>query len=451
MPARPARSALKIIEKTHVGDKGKPGFRWLGPEGLQSLRPIAAAALPAATAAFHHLQPGGFQAALTGEMPALQMAGGALPEGVAHDGTQLPTAAGLYVGADHAAAAAAAAAMAMQPAAAPAPEDEGAAAVAVSGGGGVKRPRRKSLRAREAEGEGEEGGEEGDEDYEPEEEGEEGGKKHKRAKGRRAGVWVGEWVGGCGPGCSWLSGGGCSIVGLPLLPDFAHWAGCLAWGRPCSSLALTAPSPVPPPAAEAEQPVDAAAAQAAAVAAAAAQQQQQQAGQVAMFSELPLVMPAGVDPAAMAAAMAGGYTVDMAAHAASQQANKPKVGPRAPGVVGAWVVQLARAARSVQSLRSLSLEGHAVAWSARWPLADRCLLPWPPPGPPRCLPQVHPLLKFMELESQTEQGSGGMRRVVGADVMRADGHVEGQVGGRGRPPLSPSALSTRQVWGRGVR
>lgn len=42
---------------------------------------------------------------------------------------------------------------------------------------------------------------------------------------------------------------------------------------------------------------------------------------------------------------------------------------------------------------------------------------------------MHPLLKFMELESQTEQHPG-MRRVMGSELaVRTDaGHQEGQVG-----------------------
>lgn len=44
---------------------------------------------------------------------------------------------------------------------------------------------------------------------------------------------------------------------------------------------------------------------------------------------------------------------------------------------------------------------------------------------------MHPLIKFMELESQTDQGPG-MRRVMGADIVRADGHhPDGQVGAAG--------------------
>jgi len=184
-------SALKIIEKTHVGDKGKPGFRWLGPEGLQTLRAPSVAAhhhLQAAAAPAFHLQPGSFQAALTGELPALSMAAsaaaGTMPDGSAAgvadaSGVQvsLPAPASLYVGADGGAGAG----MQLHTSA-----STGVSGGSAGGGGGIKRPRRKSLRAREAEADT-------DEEYVAEEEeeyDEEGSKRrgsedasNKRVKG----------------------------------------------------------------------------------------------------------------------------------------------------------------------------------------------------------------------------------------------------------------------------
>jgi hypothetical protein len=153
-----------------VGDKGKPGFRWLGPEGLQSLRPIATSHLapPTAATAFH-LPPGGFQAALAGDLPPLNMAGavatGSMPEGHA-DATgavqvSLPAPASLYVGGD---------------AGGPA----GMHAAAPAGSGGVKRPRRKSLRAREAEADTDE---EGEEEGDYSDDGGDGSEEAKRIKG----------------------------------------------------------------------------------------------------------------------------------------------------------------------------------------------------------------------------------------------------------------------------
>ena len=64
--------------------------------------------------------------------------------------------------------------------------------------------------------------------------------------------------------------------------------------------------------------------------------------------------------------------------------------------------------------------------------------------------QVHPLLKFMELEQQTEQGGSGLRRtMMGADLTgRTDVHHEGQVG---LCFFGPRAASTGSSTGAGLK
>ena len=63
--------------------------------------------------------------------------------------------------------------------------------------------------------------------------------------------------------------------------------------------------------------------------------------------------------------------------------------------------------------------------------------------------QVHPLLKFMELEQQTEQGGSGLRRtMMGADLTgRTDVHHEGQVGLWFCARFGPRVLAQSTPWG----